>query len=98
MIPSSPHRVTIGTGERRMSATVLLRFAGQLSIGPKGVADQSKRMMIWAASPPPVKNGKRAGVGMFKLALRPLVVGPNPLATKRGETTRTCSLIVNGRF
>jgi hypothetical protein len=58
MIPSSPHKVTIGTGERRMSAIVLLRLAGhQLSIEPSGVAAQSKLAMISAASPPPLKNG-----------------------------------------
>jgi hypothetical protein len=55
--PVPPHKVTIGTGERRMSAIVLLRLAGQLSIEPSGVAAQSKFAMISAASPPPLKNG-----------------------------------------
>ena len=49
--------VTIGTGERRISASELLRLMGQRSIGPSGVADQSKFAMISAASPPSVRNG-----------------------------------------
>jgi hypothetical protein len=57
-----------------MRAMVLLRLAGQLSIGPSDVAAQSKLAMIPAASPPPLKNGWREGVTTFKLTLRPLVV------------------------
>jgi hypothetical protein len=40
-----------------MSAIVLLRFAGQLSIEPSGVAAQSKPAMISAAYPTPLKKG-----------------------------------------
>jgi hypothetical protein len=57
MTPSSPQSVTIGTGERRISAIALVRLAGQVSIGPSAVEAQSKFSIIPAASPPPLKKG-----------------------------------------
>jgi hypothetical protein len=41
MTPSLPHRVTIGTGDWRISPTVVLVTCDQFSIGPSGVIDQS---------------------------------------------------------
>ncbi|WP_267873359.1 hypothetical protein [Massilia sp. KIM] len=41
MTPSPPHRVTIGTGERRIRSTVVRSTWGQSDIGPRLVAPQS---------------------------------------------------------
>jgi hypothetical protein len=57
MMPSSFHRVTIGTGERRMRAIEALRLEGHDSIAPRDVELQSKLVIIFAASPPPVRKG-----------------------------------------
>src|SRR4051812_7922794 len=56
MVPCAPHRVTIGTGERRIKPTVVLIGVGQPPIGPSGVFDQSNAAMISESLPPPARN------------------------------------------
>ncbi len=46
----------MGTGERRIRATVFRTVCGQASIGPREVADQSNRSISAARAPPPVRK------------------------------------------
>jgi hypothetical protein len=45
MMPSSPHSITIGTGERRAVLTLAFNVGDQVSMGPSDVVDQSKAAM-----------------------------------------------------
>src|ERR1700721_4795038 len=56
MMPSGPHRSTMGTGERSNMPTVVFRLSGHSEIGPKLVFDQSSAPIRAPFSPPP--NGK----------------------------------------
>jgi hypothetical protein len=66
MTPSSPHSVTMGTGERRIRAMEDLRLAGHDMIGPSVVEDQSNCAMILEASPPPDRKGCFSADGSCK--------------------------------
>ena len=55
-VPSSPHSVTIGTGERSIRPTTVRTGSGQASMAPRDVVDQSKREMLPASLPPPFKK------------------------------------------
>jgi hypothetical protein len=57
MTPSSFHRVTIGTGDRRIRAIEALRLGDHDSIAPRDVELQLKLAIILEASPPPVRKG-----------------------------------------
>src|ERR1700744_665480 len=73
MMPSGPHRSTMGRGERSSIPTVVFRLCGHPEIGPKPVSDQSRRRMSVPISPPP--KGK-------------LLLFPE-LAMLRGYSTKT---------
>src|ERR1700733_7529617 len=72
MMPSGPHRSTIGTGERSSIPTVVFRLCGHPEIGPKPAADQSREPIRAPISPPP--KGK---LSLFpELAMYLLETGP----------------------
>ena len=48
--------VTIGTGDWRTNATVLVSVFDHVLIGPMGESDQSFDAMIFATSPPPARK------------------------------------------
>src|SRR4028119_1487140 len=58
MTPSSPHRVTMGTGDRRIVRIVVFRLSGQASMGPSEVEAQS-----WARTRAPVSPVAAGGAG-----------------------------------
>src|SRR3954470_24303692 len=62
MMPRSPHNVTIGTGDCRISPTVVLIDVGQLAMEPSGVAAQSNPEIISASWPPPIRNACRGAI------------------------------------
>ena len=51
MMPSSPHNITMGTGDGRISESALLRLCGHTSVDPMDVLDQSRATMSRPASP-----------------------------------------------
>src|ERR1700689_2115086 len=77
MMPRSPHRVTMGTGERRINPTVVLIETGQEPMGPRGVDAQSKPAMISASFPPPARkpSSELKGVSVF--------IGVHPIVAER---------------
>src|ERR1700761_351544 len=87
MMPSGPHRSTMGRGERSSIPTVVFRLCGHPEIGPKPVADQSRERIRTPISPPP--KGKLSLLP--ELAMRLLETGPgtpfyceDPLVYKQG--------------
>src|SRR3984885_2818736 len=56
MVPASPQRVTIGTGERSIRPTVVVTEVGHALIGPSLVLDQSKADMASVTTPPPARK------------------------------------------
>jgi hypothetical protein len=58
MTPSVPQSVTIGTGDCRINATVLVSVFDHVSIGPTGEFDQSFDAMIFSTSPPPARKAR----------------------------------------
>jgi hypothetical protein len=48
--------MTIGTGDRSSRAVTVFRLCGQCSIGPRGVADQSKFRIRAVVSPSPCRK------------------------------------------
>src|ERR1700761_3479676 len=69
MIPASPHKVTIGTGERRIRATVVFSDVGQPSSAPSGVLDQSKVEIVPAIWPPFARKDAFSGEFIRRLRL-----------------------------
>src|SRR5579883_3426893 len=61
MTPSTPHNMTIGTGESRIIASAVRRLGGHVSIGPSGDCDQSRDAMSCPASPPEAERKSEKG-------------------------------------
>src|ERR1700744_6140133 len=80
MTPSSPQSVTIGTGDCRINATVLVSVFDHVLIGPIGDVDQSFDAMIFATSPPPARKacpGRTVDCLSFMILFRCLARNPD---------------------
>src|ERR1700753_1587687 len=61
MMPSSPHSITMGTGESSTMPTAVFRLCGHWAMGPSGVAAQSNARTRSAISPLMIEKPELSG-------------------------------------
>ena len=71
----------MGTGERRISATVPVNVGDQRCKGPSGDDDQSMAAMRVAASPPPARNAANSRFSRIYIVYVRALGVPDPLAS-----------------